>query len=104
MFRTSLARGIAAVKPSYSIPRRVTCQTILGRGFGIRRMATGGTGHLNRLATAKSPYLRQHATNPVDWYPFEKTALDKARAENKVLRHNPTTMAHEKGYILINRI
>lgn len=48
-------------------------------------MATGGeTGHLNRLATAKSPYLRQHATNPVDWYPFEKAALDKAKAENKV--------------------
>ena len=44
----------------------------------------GGTGHLNRLATAKSPYLRQHATNPVDWYPFEKVALDKAKAENKV--------------------
>jgi uncharacterized protein len=47
-------------------------------------MATGNTGHLNRLATAKSPYLRQHATNPVDWYPFEKAALDKAKAENKV--------------------
>ena len=48
-------------------------------------MATGGgTGHLNRLATAKSPYLRQHATNPVDWYPFERAALDKAKAENKV--------------------
>jgi uncharacterized protein len=42
------------------------------------------TGHLNRLATAKSPYLRQHATNPVDWFPFEKAALEKAKEENKV--------------------
>lgn len=49
-----------------------------------RRMATGHSSQLNRLATAKSPYLRQHATNPVDWYPFEKAALDKAKAENKV--------------------
>ena len=46
----------------------------------------GSGGHLNRLATAKSPYLRQHATNPVDWYPFEKAALDKAKTENKVCR------------------
>ena len=53
-------------------------------------MASGGkSGHLNRLAVAKSPYLRQHATNPVDWYPFEKTALDKAKAENKVCRPSP---------------
>jgi uncharacterized protein len=48
-------------------------------------MSAGQSSHLNRLATAKSPYLRQHATNPVDWYPFENAALDKARAENKVL-------------------
>src|SRR5579871_3884557 len=55
-----------------------------------RRMTSGGkSGHLNRLAVAKSPYLRQHATNPVDWYPFEKTALDKAKAENKVCRPSP---------------
>jgi len=47
-------------------------------------MASGMGGHLNRLAMAKSPYLRQHATNPVDWYPFEKVALDKAKRENKV--------------------
>jgi|SRR5271170_6302594 len=53
--------------------------------FQVRRMATDTIAQLNRLATAKSPYLRQHATNPVDWYPFEKEALDKAKAEDKVL-------------------
>ena len=37
----------------------------------------------NRLATEKSPYLRQHATNPVDWYPWGPEAFEKARRENK---------------------
>jgi uncharacterized protein YyaL (SSP411 family) len=37
----------------------------------------------NRLAGATSPYLRQHAQNPVDWYPWGEEALARARAENK---------------------
>jgi uncharacterized protein YyaL (SSP411 family) len=37
----------------------------------------------NRLATEKSPYLRQHADNPVDWYPWGEAALAKAQAEQK---------------------
>src|ERR1051325_9836216 len=37
----------------------------------------------NRLAREKSPYLLQHATNPVDWYPWGKEAFNKARSENK---------------------
>ncbi len=37
----------------------------------------------NRLASATSPYLRQHADNPVDWYPWGDEALARARAENK---------------------
>ncbi len=38
---------------------------------------------LNRLAAEKSPYLRQHAENPVDWFPWGGEALAKARAEQK---------------------
>ena len=38
---------------------------------------------LNWLAKEDSPYLRQHATNPVDWYPWGKEAFEKARNENK---------------------
>ena len=38
---------------------------------------------VNRLKDSTSPYLRQHADNPVDWYPWGKEALDRARAENK---------------------
>jgi len=37
----------------------------------------------NHLASETSPYLRQHADNPVDWYPWSPEALAKARAENK---------------------
>jgi uncharacterized protein YyaL (SSP411 family) len=37
----------------------------------------------NRLAAEKSPYLRQHADNPVDWMPWGAEALAKARAEGK---------------------
>ena len=37
----------------------------------------------NRLINEKSPYLQQHAYNPVDWYPWGDEAIDRARAENK---------------------
>jgi uncharacterized protein YyaL (SSP411 family) len=37
----------------------------------------------NRLITEKSPYLLQHAYNPVDWYPWCKEAFEKAKSENK---------------------
>jgi uncharacterized protein YyaL (SSP411 family) len=39
--------------------------------------------HINRLAKEKSPYLLQHAHNPVDWYPWGEEAFAKARRENK---------------------
>ena len=38
---------------------------------------------MNRLATQTSPYLLQHAYNPVDWYPWGPEALARARAEDK---------------------
>jgi uncharacterized protein YyaL (SSP411 family) len=38
---------------------------------------------MNRLADETSPYLRQHADNPVDWYPWGDEAFEKARAEDK---------------------
>ncbi len=39
--------------------------------------------HTNRLINETSPYLLQHAHNPVDWYPWGEEALEKARRENK---------------------
>jgi len=37
----------------------------------------------NRLAAETSPYLRQHAENPVDWYPWGPEAFERARAEDR---------------------
>ena len=37
----------------------------------------------NRLTREKSPYLLQHAQNPVEWFPWGKEAFEKARRENK---------------------
>ncbi|XP_060620737.2 spermatogenesis-associated protein 20 isoform X1 [Anolis sagrei] len=54
-------------------------------------MATGGKDsyssalHTNRLVHEKSPYLLQHAHNPVDWYPWGQEAFDKAKKEDKLI-------------------
>ncbi len=37
----------------------------------------------NRLLAESSPYLRQHAENPVDWYPWGEEALSRAKAEDR---------------------
>ncbi|QRK13095.1 thioredoxin domain-containing protein [Archangium violaceum] len=44
---------------------------------------TPHSGANNRLAREPSPYLRQHASNPVDWYPWGEEAFARARAEDK---------------------
>ncbi len=46
---------------------------------------TGGTHfqYTNRLSKEHSPYLLQHAHNPVDWYPWGEEAFAKARKENR---------------------
>jgi uncharacterized protein YyaL (SSP411 family) len=44
---------------------------------------TGQSMSVNRLAEETSPYLLQHADNPVDWYPWGEAALTRAREEDK---------------------
>ncbi len=44
---------------------------------------TEGEEHTNRLIHETSPYLLQHAHNPVDWYPWGEEAFERARAEDK---------------------
>jgi uncharacterized protein len=50
-------------------------------------LASSGKPHpvSNRLANETSPYLLQHAENPVDWYPWGEEALARAREEDKPL-------------------
>src|SRR5262249_53851747 len=46
-------------------------------------MVPGGEPMPNHLIHETSPYLLQHADNPVDWYPWGEEAFEKARSENK---------------------
>ena len=59
----------------------LTCLVTSSDTFGAS--ASAHPEHANRLAQEKSPYLLQHAHNPVDWYPWGKEAFEKARRENK---------------------
>jgi uncharacterized protein YyaL (SSP411 family) len=45
--------------------------------------ATSAPPRENRLSHETSPYLKQHAKNPIDWYPWGAEALKKAREQNK---------------------
>jgi uncharacterized protein len=59
----ALAYGVTPTPPAVSPPAHVE--------------------HTNRLIHEKSPYLLQHAHNPVDWYPWGEEAFEKARREKK---------------------
>ncbi|MBS4538385.1 DUF255 domain-containing protein [Clostridium sp. D2Q-11] len=39
----------------------------------------------DRLINEKSPYLLQHAYNPVDWYPWSEEVFKKAKEEDKLI-------------------
>ncbi|MCO5387566.1 MAG: thioredoxin domain-containing protein [Desulfosporosinus sp.] len=39
--------------------------------------------HTNKLINEKSPYLLQHAYNPVDWHPWNEEAFEAAKRDNK---------------------
>jgi uncharacterized protein YyaL (SSP411 family) len=48
-------------------------------------MSCNKTDSLNRLAAAGSPYLREHADNPVDWYEWGEEALAKRKRKTNHL-------------------
>src|SRR5260370_38044641 len=65
------------------------CFTVRGSSTKAQRLPTANSQRLialtvvNRLADETSPYLLQHAHNPVDWYPWGEAALARAKAEDK---------------------
>lgn len=68
----------------FAAAKRVRMQTIfkakyVHKGLSIMSQPM----HVNRLINETSPYLLQHARNPVDWHPWDAEALGKAQAENK---------------------
>jgi len=65
---------------------KVTCLlALLALFLSVRPLTVEGATekYANRLIHEKSPYLLQHAHNPVDWYPWGQEAFDKAKKENK---------------------
>ncbi len=56
---------------------------LLPTAAALKRLPEDGGEHFNRLVFEKSPYLLQHAGNPVDWYPWGDAAFEKARQEDK---------------------
>lgn len=51
--------------------------------YEVMMNQSSGTRRPNRLVDETSPYLQQHALNPVDWYPWGEEAFARARTENK---------------------
>lgn len=90
-FRNTACRCTVANR--VSTHRKLPCLALkkrtLGRLFIYSHMSkdvkqeTTPTKKTNRLAKEKSPYLLQHADNPVDWYPWGEEAFRKAKEENK---------------------
>ena len=60
--------------------------------------ADGGSA-FNRLIFAGSPYLLQHADNPVDWYQWGDEAFARARAEDKPAEGKPAEVARDRRVI-----
>jgi uncharacterized protein YyaL (SSP411 family) len=84
------ARTIAfpAVEPFPDDLSRTLLQAIARQGPDYRPRtrhleADGAPRYTNRLILESSPYLLQHAHNPVNWYPWGDEAFDRARAEGK---------------------
>ncbi len=51
----------------------------------IAKLPEDGGEEFNRLVFSQSPYLLQHARNPVDWWPWGEEAFEQARKENKMI-------------------
>jgi uncharacterized protein len=57
----------------------------LPEGKALESLPRDGGPEFNRLVFEKSPYLLQHARNPVDWYPWGDEAFARAKAEQKLV-------------------
>jgi uncharacterized protein YyaL (SSP411 family) len=60
-----------------------SCTGDTQREAAAEQIKSADSMHTNRLIHEKSPYLLQHADNPVDWYPWGEEAFAKARRGNR---------------------
>lgn len=74
---SALSSAISMLNPPQDPDRKANT----ARELIARKLAEGEKP--NRLINEKSPYLLQHAFNPVDWYPWGEDAFEKARREDK---------------------
>ncbi|MDP6718460.1 MAG: DUF255 domain-containing protein, partial [Pirellulaceae bacterium] len=78
---------------SYSRRPKFVCLVLVTLLFSSRFSSLPASGpetpvdpkHTNSLIHEKSPYLRQHAHNPVDWVPWSQEALQRAKKEDKLI-------------------
>ncbi|CAG9774108.1 unnamed protein product [Ceutorhynchus assimilis] len=77
-----ITTGIAKCSP-LAPNSTIRFHCLSGTNTIIRTMSSSKEQPVNRLALEKSPYLLQHASNPVDWYPWGEEAFSKAKTENK---------------------
>jgi uncharacterized protein YyaL (SSP411 family) len=71
--------------PAASFALPLTFFLLPGCGTGQPPVKDTMHAHTNRLINESSPYLLQHAHNPVDWYPWGDEAFAMAKAENKMV-------------------
>ncbi|XP_065226347.1 spermatogenesis-associated protein 20-like isoform X1 [Planococcus citri] len=68
--------------------KRFLLSTILDskqRFCSVMAASTNSSTYTNQLIHERSPYLLQHARNPVNWYPWGNEAIEKAKNENKII-------------------
>ncbi len=90
-FVLSLSGMAAAVEQDMERPVELTQrlhEAYIAKGIGYRPRTEhfnrdGTPKYINRLILEDSPYLLQHAHNPVDWYPWSDEAFAQARAQDK---------------------
>jgi len=78
--------GVSPAGPGASRPRSGALQTVAANRSGetpLGQPARRQRSVQNRLSRESSPYLKQHATNPIDWYPWGDGALKAAKDQNK---------------------
>ncbi|XP_035389721.1 spermatogenesis-associated protein 20 [Electrophorus electricus] len=86
---SSRGSGPTSTHDSDSYPSLLNCRSSLGNFRSAAACLGMATGSLHppkrskRLSKERSPYLLQHALNPVDWFPWGQEAFDKAKSEDK---------------------
>ncbi len=76
------AAGLAICAVPWAARAQDAAPTPPQENLSVANPQSGAT-HTNRLAHETSPYLLQHAQNPVDWHPWDAEAIGKAKAEDK---------------------